>query len=379
VSDPSIESPVDSPTSANSAAEGRANLEPPRRQGRAAGADSTRVPASPPGKATMRDVADAAGVSLKTVSRVVNMEAGVRPEMQRRVEDAIVGLGFRRNVAARMLRTGHRITSIGLIVADLANPFYSVVAKAVEGVAERHNAVIIIGSSGENATRERELVLNLLHRPVEGLIVVPAGDDHRYLEPERRRGAQIVFLDRSGGNIEADAVVLDNFGGARRAVSHLIRRGHRRVGFVGDSITVRTAVERLEGYKAALADAGIPFDPELVRLGSPAVELAESAAGQLLALPDRVTAIFAANNRQCVGVLRGIRGSQRPTAVVGFDDFELADLLPIPVSVIAYDPAELGRAAAELLFSRMAGDARPPQRIVIPTNLIQRGSGEIMA
>ncbi|HEU6439746.1 MAG TPA: LacI family DNA-binding transcriptional regulator [Terriglobales bacterium] len=332
-----------------------------------------------PAQATMHDVAAAAHVSLKTVSRVVNRESGVRPETQKRVEDAIASLGFRRNVAARSLRTGHRVVSIGLVVADLVNPFYSSVAKAVEAVAIRHNAVVIIGSSGENATRERELVINLLHRPVDGLIVVPAGGDHLYLEPERRLGAQVVFLDRSGGNIEADAVVLDNLGGAKRAVDHLIRRGHRRVGFVGDSATVRTAVDRLEGYKAALAEAGITYDPELVRLGSSAVEKAETAAGQLLALEDPATAIFAGNNRQCVGVLRAIRAAHRPTAVVGFDDFELADLLPIPVSVIAYDPAELGRAAAELLFSRMAGDARPPQRIVIPTRLIQRGSGEISA
>ena len=327
----------------------------------------------------MRDVATAAGVGLKTVSRVVNMEQGVRPEMQRRVEDAIVSLGFRRNVAARSLRTGYHMGSIGLLVADLMNPFYSSVAKAVERVAARHDAVIIIVSSGENATRERELVLNLLHRPVDGMIVVPAGSDHRYLESERRRGAQIVFLDRSGGHIEADAVVLDNFGGAKLAVDHLIRRGHKRVGFVGDSTTVQTAVERLEGYTAALAAAAIPYDPALVRLGSPAVELAETAARQLLALENRATAIFAANNRQCVGVLRAMRASQRQVALVGFDDFELSDLLPIPVSVVAFDPAELGRAAAELLFSRMAGDTRPPQRIVIPTRLIQRGSGEIVA
>ena len=344
-----------------------------------AGTMAVRSSAERPTQATMHDVAAAARVSLKTVSRVVNRESSVRPETQKRVEDAIASLGFRRNVAARSLRTGHPIWSIGLLVADLMNPFYSSVAKAVEGVAIRHSAVIIIGSSGENASRERELVLNLLHRPVDGLILVPAGSDHRYLEPERRLGAQIVFLDRSGGNIEADAVVLDNLGGAKRAVDHLIRRGHRRVGFVGDSATVRTAGERLEGYKEALAEAGIAYDPELVRLGSPAVEKAETAARQLLALDDPTTAIFAGNNRQCVGVLRAIRASNRPTALVGFDDFELADLLPIPVSVIAYDPAELGRAAAELLFSRIAGDARPPQRIVIPTRLIQRGSGEISA
>ena len=340
-------------------------------------ADAPAAQMERPALATMRDVAEAAGVSLKTVSRVVNLEPGVRPELQRRVEDAVASLGFRRNVAARSLRTGHRIGSIGLIVADLMNPFYSSVAKAVEVVAARHGVVIIIGSSGEDATRERELVTNLLHRPVDGLIVVPAGSDHRYLEPERRMGAQIVFLDRGGGRIDADAVVLDNFRGARLGVDHLIRRGHRRVGFVGDSAGVRTTGERLEGYREALGAAGIAYDAQLVRLGSPAVEMAETATRQLLDMADPATAIFAANNRQCIGVLRAIRAAQRPIAVVGFDDFELADLLPVPVTVIAYDPAELGRAASELLFSRMAGDARPPQRIVIPTRLIQRGSGEI--
>ncbi len=371
--DPTIEPATKSPSTKTGPGIGPARGRPDAATGE--NPDATERPT----RATMHDVGRAAGVSVKTVSRVVNMEPGVRPEMQRRVEDAIVSLGFRRNVAARSLRTGHRMGSIGLLVADLMNPFYSSVAKAVEGVAARHDAVIIIVSSGENANRERELLLNLLHRPVDGMIVVPAGSDHRYLEPERRRGAQIVFLDRCGGNIEADAVVLDNFGGARLAVDHLIRRGHRRIGFVGDSTTVLTAVERLDGYKAALAGAGIAYDPELVRLGSPAVELAETAARQLIDVENGATAVFAANNRQCVGVLRAIRESQRQVALVGFDDFELADLLPIPVSVISFDPAELGRAAAELLFSRMAGDARPPQRIVIPTRLIQRGSGEIEA
>ena len=334
-------------------------------------------PARRASRPTMRDVAEHAGVSLKTVSRVVNMEPGVRPTVQRRVEESVAALRFRRNVVARSLRTGHHLGSIGLIVADLMNPFYSAIAKAVEGVAGRHNAVVIIASSGEDALRERELVTNLLDRPVDGMIVVPAGNDHRYLEPERRMGARIVFLDRAAGMIEADAVVLDNVNGARRAVNHLIKRGHRRIGFVGDSAAIHTAQERLEGYRGALEAGGLSYDSELVRQGSSVVELAESAAGDMLAMNDPVTAIFAANNRNCVGVLRAVRASQHQIAVIGFDDFELADLLPTPVTVVSYDAGEVGRSAAELLFARLAGDSRPPQRIVIPTRLIQRGSGEV--
>jgi len=329
------------------------------------------------GRVTMRDVAVVAGVSLKTVSRVVNDEPGVRPEVRERVVNAVASLGFRRNGVARSLRAGQGIGSIGLIVADLMNPFYSAVAKAVEQVANRHNTAVVIGSSGEDAGRERELTMSLVHRPVDGLIVVPVGHDHRYLEPEMRMGMPVVFFDREASQIRADAVVLDNVGGANRAIDHLLRRGHRRIGFVGDLETIRTAAERLEGYRVALAEAGVPYDPELVVMGAHVAEEAEPAAAHLLGLSNPPTAIFAANNRICVGTLRAVRLSGRAVAVIGFDDFELADLLPIPVTVVAYDAGEIGRMAGELLFSRLGGDARPPQKITIPTRLVARGSGEL--
>jgi LacI family transcriptional regulator len=331
----------------------------------------------PPARLTMKDVAAAADVSLKTVSRVVNDESGVRPEVRDRVIEAINRLGFRRNVVARSLRAGHGISSIALIVADLTNPFYSAVAKAVEQVANRHNAVVVIASSGEDAARERELATELVHRPVDGLLIVPVGADHKYLETEMRMGVQMVFFDRPAGNIEADAVVLDNIGGTRQAILHLIRRGHKRIGFIGDRTSIATASERLEGYRMALADAGLPMDPDLVVMGAHAADEAEIAAAQILGLRHPPTAMFAANNRICIGALRAIRESGRLVAIIGFDDFELADLLPIPVTVVAYDAGEIGRAAGELLFSRLGGDSRPPQKIVIPTRLVVRGSGEL--
>jgi LacI family transcriptional regulator len=326
---------------------------------------------------TMHDVAAQAGVSLKTVSRVVNAEPNVRADVRERVEAAVVTLGFRRNIVAKHLRTGQATGSVGLVIADLLNPFYAGIAMAVEIVANRNEAMMILGSSGEDPTRERQLVTEMLERPVDGLIVVPAEGDHAYLEPQRRLGTQIVFVDRPATGIAADAIVLDNVGGARRGVEHLLGLGHRRIGFVGDSALLQTAQERLTGYRQALTAAGVPFDPALVRFGSPRSELAEVAARQLLTGDDPPTAIFAENNRTCVGVVRALRVLDRRAAVVGFDDFELADLLAVPMTVVGYDPGEMGRAAAELLFSRMAGDTRPPQTIVIPTRLIVRGSGEL--
>src|SRR5262249_48315391 len=154
-------------------------------------------------------------------------------------------------------------------------------------------------------------------------ILVPAGDDHNYLAPELVAGTPVVFLDRSPGKFKADVVLLDDIGGAKRAVAHLLARGHRRIGIVGDAATLYTAPRRLQGYRRALADWHITPDPALERLGSHNVHTAELAAAELLALPEPVTAIFATNNRNCIGVLRAVRKTDAETAIVGFDDFEL--------------------------------------------------------
>ena len=326
----------------------------------------------------MRDVADAAGVSLKTVSRVVNLEPGVDARTSARVGAAINALGYRRNDAAANLRKGIPMATIGLIIEDLANPFYATLARAVEEVAIRHEHAIVMASSAEEPERERKVVFDMLQRGVEGLLMVPAGRDHRYLLTELSLGTKVVFLDRGPVGIDADSVVLDNARGTREAVEHLIAHGHRRIAFVGDPIEVDTSRERLDGYRAALDAAGIPFDPALVRMGPPRESLIQAATRQLLAMPDAPTAIFGQNNRNALSIIRAMRSLTATVAFISFDDFELADMLPVPVTVVAYDPGEMARAAAELLFARLAGDSRPPQRILVPTRLVVRGSGEIL-
>jgi LacI family transcriptional regulator len=235
----------------------------------------------------------------------------------------------------------------------------------------------IAASSDEDAEQERDLVRLFCERRVDGLLIVPAGDDHRYMLPELSSGTRVVFIDRPPGKIAADVVLLDNAGGARLAVEHLLAQGHRRIGFVGDAQGIFTTKERLRGYRRTLARAGLPTDGSLIRLGAHDAESAATAVQELLSLPDPPTAIFAGNNRITVGVLRVLGRNGYRLALVGFDDVELGEMLAVPVTVVAYDAAELGRRAAGLLADRLAGDERRPQRVVLPTTLVVRGSGEV--
>jgi LacI family transcriptional regulator len=346
----------------------------PHRDGRpAAGARS---------RPTMGDVAAYAGVALKTVSRVVNGEPGVTPAMAERVRAAIDQLGFRRNESARILRKG-QTASIGLIMENIGDPFYSALSRAVEDVARTHGHLLFTGSSDEDPARERELALAFCARRVDGLIVIPASDDHTYLLPEMAAGLATVFVDRPPRLIEADTVLSGNVDGARAGVAHLIHGGHRRIGYIGDAPRIYTSMLRHRGYREAMAKAGLRVDDSWVAMASPSQDSVRLALRRMLARPAPVTALFCGNNRVSVAALRELRAlapagePARSVAFVGFDDFELADLLRPGVTVVAQDVAKLGQAAAQLLFRRLAGDRGPAERTEVATQLIQRGSGEI--
>lgn len=328
---------------------------------------------------TMRHVADKAGVSLKTVSRVINEEPGVASETADRVNAAIALLGFRRNDLARSLKKGTTSSTLGLVIEDVANPFYSGIAQAVADAANERGFMLIIGSCEEDPERERELILALLGRRVDALLLVPAGSDQRWLEQELRPATPVVFLDRPPQGIAADTVLIDNAGGARAAVEHLLAHGHRRIACVADPAELFTAAQRVSGYLTALEQAGIEEDPELLKLDAKDAAHAEQLVHELLDLHDPPTAIFTGNNRHTVGALRALRGREHEIALVGFDDFELADLLAMPTTVIRHDAARIGAEAAALAFDRLDGSRKPPQRIVVGTELVPRGSGEVLA
>jgi len=329
---------------------------------------------------TMRDVAALADVSLKTVSRVVNGVDTVDPVLISRVHEAAAKLGYRPNLTASNLRRSDRRTStIGMLVEDAANPFSAALMRAVENVAHDHGVLVLFGSLDENPTRERELAGALIDRRVDGLVIVPAGRDHSYLVSERNVGMCLVFLDRRPHLLDADSVVSDNRAGATTAVQHLIAAGHRRIGYLGDRPSIATAAERFAGYEHALERAGIEVDERIVRHGISDEQSAADSTTAMLAAEDPPTALFTSQNLVTIGVSRALLrlAAQDVIALVGFDDFPLADLLRPGITVIAQDTEQLGRLAAELLFRRLAGDASPTRTHVVPTRLIARGSGEI--
>jgi LacI family transcriptional regulator len=328
-----------------------------------------REPSTDGRRPTMRDVAAYAQVSFKTVSRVVNDEGGVSPLLEQRVRRAIDELDFRPNVGARILRRSDRRTaSIGLLLDDVANPFSAAVARAVEDQAVARGVVVFSASIDEDPVRERALAEEFCARHADGLVLAPAGEDQSYLAAELRAGTAIVCVDRAASNLPVDSVISTNALGAAEGVRHLGLAGHRRIAFLGDRRTIVTARQRYAGY----CDAIVVHD--LHRPGD-----ADGAVTALLGRPDPPTALFTAQNLVTIGAVRALRrlGLEHTVALVGFDDFLLAELLSPGVTVVAQDIAAIGRIAAELLFARIGGDLRPPEVRLVPTTLVRRGSGEL--
>jgi LacI family transcriptional regulator len=329
------------------------------------------------GRPTMNDVARQAGVSLKTVSRVVNGETTVHPALAARVRAAVTSLHYRPHLGASMLRRNDRRTgTIGLLLEDVGNPFSAVLHRAVEDEARRHGVHVLTGSLDEDPERERDLARAFARRHADGLIMAPAGPDQGYLDTDLPPEVPVVFVDRPATGFAGDTVLAGNVAGSAVAVRHLIRYGHSRIAFLGDLLRIRTARDRHRGYLAALAESGLAP----VATGDlHSAEAAEAATRALLVRPEPPTALFTGQNLITIGAIRALRGLclQHRVALVGFDDFPLADLLEPGITVVAQDPARIGRTAAGALFERIEGRAGPPREIRIPTTLIPRGSGEL--
>ncbi len=227
-------------------------------------------PQKPTIRATIHDVALEAGVSIKTVSRVVNGERHVRPSVEARVFEAIARLGYQPNEVARSLK-GSRSRTIGLIIADISNPFYATCAKAVEEVARSHGFAVILCTSNENVENEEAYIDLLSRRRVDGLLLVPTAEDHDHLRRMRSYGLPVVALDRPVEETATDSVVAQNQVGVRLAIEHLIGHGHKRIAFVGADEHLYTVRTRLAGYHEAIRAAGLE---EICRFGAPNTESA---------------------------------------------------------------------------------------------------------
>lgn len=337
-----------------------------------------RRPAAENPQPTMRNVAARVGVSAMTVSRALRDDPTVLPETRAKVLAAARELGYRRNELARSLRTGGTSGMVGLAVTNLANPFYAQLALGVETVIGRLGMKVVVSNTGDTVARERELVNDLAARRVDGIVVVPAGSDQRHLDPARLGGVPVVLVARPPRHIDVDCVMLDDFGGAREATSRLLADGHQRIGFLGPH-AAWTSAERLRGFTAAFADAGLALDDRLVRGNQRDVAAAEAAARELLALEYGPTAFFCANSRNTIGAYRALRAGGFRRALCGFDDFELADMLDLPVRVVSYDTGVMGQKAAEMLAERIEATrggaaGAPTRRIVLPTKVLEYGA-----
>lgn len=325
---------------------------------------------------TLYDVAADAGVSAMSVSRVLNGGPHVSNDVRRRVMRSVERLGYRRNENARSLRR-QQTGLVGLIVTNIDNPYYAQVLLGIEDGLDGLGYRILVGVSHGHIEREKTLVRDFVGRQVEGLVVVPCGGDEAFLNPDQVGGIPVVLASREQPAIAADSVAIEDFEGARLGTSELISRGHTRIGFLGNALSVSTSERRFGGYCQAHREAGFEVNPELVRRTCQDVATSRSAATELLQLETPPSAILCANNQVSMGALEILvpfhrkRPETPPIEIVGIDSFEMVDIIDYPITIIDHDARALGHAAARLLQQRMtsSGTDVPRMRLLLPTSL----------
>lgn len=329
---------------------------------------------------TLKDVARHAGVSFKTVSRVVNGEPGVSTDMQERVQAAVSSLGYRRNRNARNLRqNGERVGTVGIVHADVTNPFAAGVQASVERHLRDEDVLLLSGSSGEDPDQQERLVEAMVDRRVDGLVVILSGGaPGPTLQRELSRGTPIVFVDRDPG-VDADLVMSDHHGGAALATRHLLKSGHRHIGFLGSREETSSVRLRRQGFDQAVSAAGEATQKTILS-GLTGAKAAQDAVRALFESDSPApTALFAAQNLAATGTVRALHhlGLQNTVALVAFDHLEIADVLEPGVTTVPQDVEELGRQAALLLLARLLDPTRAFEQVTVPVALHARGSGEL--
>ena len=329
---------------------------------------------------SVRDVAKLAGVSVGTVSNVLNHPEKVSAAVSLRVHGAIDELGFIRNDAARQLRAGHSKT-IGLVVLDVRNPFFTDVARGAEDQAAGAGHTVILGNSDENSDREATYLDLFEEQRVHGVLISPYGDITARLERLRHRGIPAVLVDRSSGDLSFSSVSVDDHAGGRLAVEHLINRGRRRIAFVGGPMQLSQVADRLEGARVAVAAHPLA-SLETIETDALSV-LAGRAAGVAIvarAREDRPDAVFAANDLVAMGVLQALlmQGSAVSVpgeiALIGYDDIDFASAAVVPLSSIRQPSALIGQTAVELLLAQAADSEVAPRQVVFEPQLVVRES-----
>lgn len=330
--------------------------------------------------ASVKDVAAAAGVSLGTVSNVLNRPDRVSAATRARVQAAMTDLGFVRNESARQLRAGTSRT-LAYVMLDASNPFFTDVAQGIESAADDAELSLVLCNSGNGAAREEAHLALLQQQRVQGVLVTPVDPESPLLEDVRRRGTPLVIVDRTRDDQSFCSVAVDDQLGGRLAVEHLVDRGHTRVAFIGGPLHLGQVRDRLEGARRAWADAGMP-DDDLVVLATEALDVREGrSAGQRLAgLPSsrRPTAAFCANDLLALGLLQQAIGSgvrvPEQLAIVGYDDIVFAAAAAVPLTSVRQPRQELGRTAAELVLDEATDAAHQHRQVLFTPELVARAS-----
>jgi LacI family transcriptional regulator len=328
---------------------------------------------------SIRDVAKRAGVSVGTVSNVLNNPAKVSPKSVQRVQNAIEELGYVRNDAARQLRAG-RSTTIGLVVLDVRNPFFTDVARGAEDEAANHSLSVILGNSDENSSREAGYLDLFEEQRVHGVLISPYGDVGPRLVRLRSRGISAVLVDRISSDQSFSSVSVDDVAGGRLAAQHLLDTGRRRIAFAGGPFDIRQVSDRLAGAQRAV-DADPDASLEVIKLQALTVLEGRRAGEAIIARPpaERPDAVFAANDLVATGLLQALvmQGSVEvpgDIALIGFDDIDFASAAVVPLSSIRQPSQLIGRTAVQLLLDEAADPSLAPRQVVFQPELVVRAS-----
>lgn len=321
-------------------------------------------------RATLHDVARLSGVSTATVARVLADSKLVKPETRARVANALKQLNFRRNEMARDLKRGKASTAVGLVVNGFDNPFYAQIAMGAERVLRNAGYHLVLGATDADPGQEQSVACAMLERRVSALLIISGTRDHGYLAKERALGTPVIFVGRPPANIEADCVLVDDRSGVREATNALLEAGHFRIGVVHGLKESYPSQERLAGYFDALREHGIDADTQLILGNVETPNAATAAAEWLMTRSNSPTALIGLNHGITVGIVKAVMRSGKHPALVGFDDFELADVLGI--SVIDRHPEELGRQAALMAMQRISLPDLPMAKLLLPPRFVPR-------
>ncbi len=329
---------------------------------------------------TLNDIAERAGVSTSTVSRVLNDKAEkyrIGVETKARVLDAAKELNYRPNQVARGLRLS-KTNTVGIIAPDVSNPFFAYIIKRVQNLAHNLGYSVVVCNTDENLEQEVEHVNVLYRNRVDGLIAMPVGQEYDHYVEWFNKGRPLVLLDRCFDTFDASSVVVDNYAGSSEAVEHLIENDHGRIAIIQGLPGTYTNNERLRGYRDTLEKNGLPFDENLVVGGDFREENGYMETKLLLTSPDPPTAIFATSDLITLGALKAIteEGLEIPAdiSLIMFDDFDFAPYLKCPITAVRQPKEMMGEMAVKLLAEELRGERKTGKRVVLKTQLIMRQS-----